>query len=211
MSKTHSATRLILLRHGETSRPDLFHGSESDVGLSARGLAQAEAASKRIAAEHPAAIYSSALLRARLTAEPFARACGLEVELEPDLRERAMGALSGAARVDAQPLYDAAIEHWRRGDIDHTHPGGESYRAIRDRALPALARIAAKYDGRTVAIVAHGVLIRVVATALALPLDDFDRVAIDHLRAHDLRRESVGWSYASWPAYSPHDLTSLPS
>src|SRR2546423_1478349 len=38
------ATRVLMLRHGETSDPDVFHGAESDVGLSELGQRQAAGA-----------------------------------------------------------------------------------------------------------------------------------------------------------------------
>jgi hypothetical protein len=31
-------SRVLLLRHAETASPNVFHGAESDVGLSERGL-----------------------------------------------------------------------------------------------------------------------------------------------------------------------------
>ena len=42
-------TRVLLLRHGETTDPLVFHGAESDVGLSGRGRRQAEAAAAALA------------------------------------------------------------------------------------------------------------------------------------------------------------------
>ena len=40
-------TRVLLLRHAETATPHLFHGAESDVGLSERGRRQADAVAER--------------------------------------------------------------------------------------------------------------------------------------------------------------------
>ncbi|MBV8382979.1 MAG: histidine phosphatase family protein, partial [Planctomycetaceae bacterium] len=61
-------TRVLLLRHAETSAPDRFHGAESDVGLGERGRRQAEAVAEILAAEGPDALYSSAMRRALETA-----------------------------------------------------------------------------------------------------------------------------------------------
>ena len=81
-------TRVLLLRHGETSNPNVFHGAESDIGLSERGRRQAEAVAPLLAAHTPAAIISSAMRRARETAASIAAACGLSVLIEPQLHER---------------------------------------------------------------------------------------------------------------------------
>ena len=46
-------TRLLLVRHAETSAPDLFHGAESDVGLSAWGAQQSEWLGRELAVVVP--------------------------------------------------------------------------------------------------------------------------------------------------------------
>src|SRR5262249_6084606 len=88
-------TRVFLLRHAETANPLIFHGAESNVGLSERGRGQAEAIAPVLAAQAPDVVVSSAMRRAIETAMPIARACGLELRIEPELHERRVGALSG--------------------------------------------------------------------------------------------------------------------
>src|SRR5262245_59766453 len=88
-------TRVLLLRHAESANPTIFHGAESDVGLSERGRRQAEAVAAVLAARRPDRLISSAMRRARETAAPIATACGLPVQIEPALHERRVGALSG--------------------------------------------------------------------------------------------------------------------
>src|SRR4051794_5459463 len=90
-------TRVLLLRHAESSDPSVFHGAESDVGLSERGRRQADAVAGYLAARRPDAVVSSAMRRALDTAGPIARACGLGLLVEPALHERRVGALSGTA------------------------------------------------------------------------------------------------------------------
>src|SRR5947209_2379882 len=88
-------TRVLLLRHGESADPTVFHGAESDVGLSPRGQRQAEAVATFLAAFRPILLVSSAMRRALDTAAPIARACGLSVQVESLLHERRVGALRG--------------------------------------------------------------------------------------------------------------------
>src|SRR5437764_2917466 len=64
-------TTVFLLRHAESANPLVFHGAESDVGLSARGRRQAEALAPLLAALSPHAIVSSAMRRAVDTATPI--------------------------------------------------------------------------------------------------------------------------------------------
>ena len=83
---------LLLVRHGETAwnRARRWQG-QHDLPLTALGEAQAIATARRLMVERPVALVSSDLIRARQTAEAIAEACGLEVELDPGLREVDVG------------------------------------------------------------------------------------------------------------------------
>jgi broad specificity phosphatase PhoE len=192
-------TRVLLLRHAETSAPDRFHGAESDVGLGDRGRRQAEAVASVLAGERPDAVYSSAMRRALETAGPIARACGLELRIEPDLHERRMGPLSGMTREEGRPGYSDAKVRWMRGEVENTHEGGESYSDIRRRVVPLVQHITEASLGRTIVVVAHGVVIRVFLTTVldAHGPEHFDRFAIDNTALNDLR-----WDGARWKAVS---------
>ena len=186
--------RVLLLRHAETAAPGQFHGAESDVGLGPRGFEQAEGAAPAIAAARPAAVYSSGMLRARQTAEPIARACGLEVTSVAALHERRMGGLSGRAMAEGWGAYTAAMAAWKTGDLDAAHEGGESFAQIRDRVVPALEGLARRHPGQAVVVVAHGVVIRVL---LACLLDGgpgrFDEYGIDFVAINDLTWDGLAW------------------
>ena len=192
-------TRVLLLRHAETAAPDRFHGAESDIGLGERGHTQAREAAARIAPLTPSALYCSAMLRARQTAAPIAEACGLEPRIVPDLHERRMGPLSGMTLKEGWPEYIAAMEEWKAGNLDAAHAGGESYAQIRDRAVPALAEIARAHPGQTVAVVAHGVVIRVLLSSLlgGRGPADFDRFGIDFVALNDLAFDGEKWTAAA--------------
>lgn len=192
-------SRILVLRHAETSAPDRFHGAESDVGLGERGRRQAETVARILAAERPFAIYSSAMKRAVETAEPIARACGLEPLIEPLLHERRMGPLSGLSREEGLSAYSEAKRRWMAGEIGYTHQGGESYADVRDRTVPVFERIAAGAAGRTVVVVAHGVVIRVLLCSVleGRSAADFERFAIDNTALNDLRHDGRNWAAAT--------------
>jgi broad specificity phosphatase PhoE len=190
-----ATTRILLLRHGETAAPDLFHGSESDIGLGPRGRAQAVAAGESLQVFQPAAVYCSGMRRAVETAEPIAAACGLPLLIEPELRERRMGPLSGFPRVEGMPIYEEAKSRWMAGEVDFTHPGGESFAGIRERVVPAVEAIAERHRGSTVVIVGHGVANRVIMTSLVEGLSpaNFDEITIEFVATTRLIRDSTGW------------------
>jgi len=198
-------TRVLLLRHAETAAPDRFHGAESDVPLGERGHDQARAAADRIAPLNPTAIYCSPMLRARQTAEPIARICGLIPIVVPDLHERRMGPLSGMTLAEGWTAYIAAMDEWKAGNLGAAHEGGESYAQIRDRVVPPFIALARDHPGQTVAVVAHGVVIRVLLSALLEGHGpaDFDRFGIDFVAINDLRFDGGTWRASAlndrWP------------
>lgn len=158
-------TRVWLMRHAETDPPGVFHGFESDAGLSEFGRRQAAAAAPVVARWRPDAVYSSAMLRARQTAEPIAAACRLPLLIEPDLHERRMGVQAGTPAI---PLGVApeTLRRWTDGDTTYAPPGAESFDQLRDRALTAWDRITAAHPGQSIAIVCHGNVCRVLLISL---------------------------------------------
>src|SRR5687767_14217573 len=133
---TTMPTRVWLMRHAETARPDVFHGAESDVDLSELGYRQAEAIAPVVAAFKPHAVVSSGMLRARMTAQPIATTCGLSLQVEPDLHERRVGDLVGAAVNPELGIWPDTLRRWIDGDTSYSPPGAESFDDMRERVLP---------------------------------------------------------------------------
>lgn len=196
MEQHATGTRILLARHAETSDPDRFHGAESDIGLSAWGREQAERLGGWLAEAGPAALYCSALRRAVDTAIPVGRACRLAPVVVPALHERRIGPLSGVSRSDGWATYSAVKVRWIAGELDATHPGGESFADIRRRVSPILEDLASRHRGNTIVVVAHGVVIRVALTSLVADLlpGDFDRIAIDFASVNDLWYDGRVWT-----------------
>jgi 2,3-bisphosphoglycerate-dependent phosphoglycerate mutase len=189
------ATRLLLARHAETSAPDRFHGAESDIGLSAWGTRQAELLGHALKVYGPSALYSSAMRRAVETAALVGRACALEPVTVAGLHERKIGGLSGQSREEGWATYAATKERWIAGDLEHTHPGGESYADIRRRVTPLFEQLVGSHTGETLIVVAHGVVIRVVLTSMVPGFQpaDFDRLGIDFASVNELFVDGTTW------------------
>lgn len=151
------ATRVILIRHGETTwnRATRIQG-HTDIPLSALGLAQAERLAEALADEPLAAIYSSDLSRARATAEAVARVHGLSLRLDAGLRERAFGRFEGLSWQEIDQGYPEDAARWRRREPDFAVGGGESLNVFSARCLAAARRAAAAHPGQGIALVAHG-------------------------------------------------------
>jgi broad specificity phosphatase PhoE len=186
-------TRVWLLRHAETAAPNVFHGAESDVGLGDRGRRQSEALAPVVAGWQPTALVSSAMLRARQTAQPLEVACGLEVQVEPELHERRVGALGGTPYQVGEGVWPDTLRRWVGGDTAFAPEGAESFDAIRDRVLPVWHRVTAQHAGGRLVIVAHGVVVRVLLLSLGLgmgPVDWHRLGPIRNLAVHELE----GWA-----------------
>jgi broad specificity phosphatase PhoE len=189
----------LLIRHAETSAPNIFHGAESDIGLSARGEHQAQRLAAALKGEVAQALYCSGMRRAVATATHIGAACRLTSISVPQLHERSVGPLSGSSLEAGWEVYAESKRHWMSGDLEFTHPGGESFAGIRRRVLPVFEEILKRHQGTTVIVVAHGVVIRVVLLSLLESLQpaDFDSIAIDFASINDLR-----WDGQTWKAHA---------
>ena len=138
-------TEILLARHGETdwNRELRIQGS-SDIGLNELGRRQAQFLAQELTDVELEAIYSSDLSRAQATAAAVAATHGLEVSLDPRLRERSFGSWEGLTREDIS-TFPPGSRH-----------DGESDDEVRVRVLAAVEEIAANHPGQQVLIVSHG-------------------------------------------------------
>jgi broad specificity phosphatase PhoE len=148
------------LRHGETdwNRQGLSQGS-NDIPLNELGLAQAKEAAVRLRYRGITSIVASPLSRARVTAEIVAEALGLEVTIEPDLREVSWGVHEG------KPLAEW-FSDWIAGHA--TPEGAESFSELRRRSIAGLNRAVNRPPA--VLIVAHGGVFRAIRSVMNLEI-----------------------------------------
>ncbi|HEX8338990.1 MAG TPA: histidine phosphatase family protein, partial [Pyrinomonadaceae bacterium] len=143
----------------------------SPTPLSELGHKQAEATARALSNERVTAIYSSDLLRAVQTAEPLARATGLEITRTPALRERSVGLMEGLTFEEAAAAHPEEYAALLRRDFERVLAGGESYRQLLDRAAAELDRAVERHRGGTVALFSHTGTICILALHLMGALD----------------------------------------
>jgi broad specificity phosphatase PhoE len=162
---------VVLLRHGRTdwNAQRRFQGQE-DIPLDALGLEQAQTAALALARHTPALVLSSDLDRAAQTAAPLAAALGLDVHLDPRLREVDLGTWQGLDDVEAQRAHPDEHVRWRQGE-DVRRGGGETYVEVAARAVAAIEEALADLGPEQALVtVTHGGTARaVVASLLELP------------------------------------------
>lgn len=177
------ATRLFLVRHGETlaNREFRYIGSRDDE-LSPIGEIQATQLAEALAPLSLAAAYSSPLQRARLTAGAIAAPHQLEVQITSELRECDFGTWEGLSRAEvlARSPEDAQLlQAWER-DSTIAPPEGESFAAMQQRVTAFVEQLAETHAGQALALVSHVGPIKVLlAAALDAPLSASFRIFLD--------------------------------
>ena len=168
-SVSGTATRLILLRHGQTPLSvEKRYSGRGNPDLTDIGRAQAAAAAERVARLGPIdAIVSSPLARARDTAEAVAARVGVSVRVLDDLTETDFGTWEGLTFAEVSARDGDAHRRWM-GDTSIAPPEGESFHAVRARVERALATVRREHAGRTVVVVSH---VTPIKTLLQLGLD----------------------------------------
>jgi probable phosphomutase (TIGR03848 family) len=176
---------VILLRHGRSTSntAHVLAGRSEGVDLDDKGRQQATELVDRIAELPIRAVVCSPLLRCRRTIEPLADALGLEPVLDDRLSEVDYGEWTGRNLADLfkEPLWAVVQAHPSAA----VFPGGEGLAQVQTRAVAAVrdhdARLAEQHGGDALWLACtHGDVIKaVVADALGLHLDGFQRVSAD--------------------------------
>jgi alpha-ribazole phosphatase/probable phosphoglycerate mutase len=155
--------RMVLLRHGEPSlpTPDLCYG-KLDVALSSKGREQVQSRLPFLKRAKPEAIYTSPRKRAAESAHIIGAALGLDPHAMDELAEIDFGDFEGRTYDEIQKLYPEEFRMWMEQPATVIFPGGESYASLKKRVLSFIETLRKKPTGRTVAIVAHGGVNRVI-------------------------------------------------
>lgn len=176
-------TTLLLLRHGRSTAntKGVLAGRRPGVHLDDLGRSQAQSAADRLADVRLDLMVSSPLERCLQTIEPVAAGRRRKVVTDDGLIEADYGSWSGKklSTLAKDPLWPVIQNH----PSSVTFPGrsGESMIGMAARAAGTVRRFNAKVgpDGVWLAC-SHGDVIKsIVADALGLHLDQFQRIMID--------------------------------
>jgi probable phosphoglycerate mutase len=163
--------QLVLLRHGETAwSASGQHTGLSDIPLTAAGEEQARRAGEALAGFDFAAVYTSPRARARRTAQIVGHP---DAVVDPNLAEWDYGPVEGRTSKELSGLIGHDFEIFADGvrvlPPDPERSGGspgELLEDVRARADAVVARVGPTLAaGGNVLVVAHGHLLRVLATA----------------------------------------------
>ncbi len=166
-----SPVRILLFRHGMVDGAKGVFYSQRDVPLSRQGEKQVHAWCARLEDLDVAAVYSSDLSRCLFQAQAMGRVWGRKVRALRELREVHFGEWTGLSWDDIEKRYPGWMARRMEDLAGFRPPGGENLEDVRQRALGALMSIVEKHGGKTVAVVSHGGVNRVIlASIIGLPL-----------------------------------------
>jgi alpha-ribazole phosphatase/probable phosphoglycerate mutase len=172
---------LILVRHAEPV--DDMRGrcyGTLDLGLSERGVADAETVADRLSDGYEI-VYTSPRTRALETAKPLAAARGVPLEVDERLREIDFGSFEGRTYEEIERTDPELFQAWMETPTSVRFLGGESYADVRSRALAAYDEIRAAHG--CAVVVSHGGVIRAgLASWLCMPDEAIFRVAQGYCR-----------------------------
>ncbi|KAM4712176.1 fructose-2,6-bisphosphatase TIGAR B [Anableps anableps] len=198
---------LTFIRHGETqyNRDKLLQGQGVDTPLSETGVLQCKAVGRYLRDIKFCKVFVSNLQRAVQTAEIIVRSnshcSGMEMVLEPLLRERGFGVAEGRHKEDLKNMANAAGQSCR----DYTPPGGETldqvklrfknflqdlFKQMLEEHAPSGQETSSAGDGASSDVSSHGSasdgLQGASAHVLVVSHGAYIRVAVKHL-VEDLR------------------------
>lgn len=196
-------TRFCLIRHGETPwNTERRIQGHTDIGLDPEGVHQAGLAGRWLAAgeRRPQFLYSSDLLRARLTAEALAIALGQTIRYIPALRERRYGCFEGLTYDEARERHPQDYAAFERREPDYAFPqGGESLRTFSARVVAVLQALHAAHRGEVVAIVTHGGVLDIVNRFVrGNPLNTPRDFHIPNTGLNWIVAGAAGWHIDAW-------------
>ena len=148
--------KLYIARHGETPwNVENRVSGRTDVPLTEKGMEQARLLAQNAMGKGIQVIIASPLLRARQTAQAVSEAIGVPIELDERLIELDFGSFEGGPRSDPDFQYT-------RAQFPTRYPGGESAFQLAHRVYSCLEDVKRKYAGKTVLLVCHGGVCRMV-------------------------------------------------
>ena len=176
-------TTVILIRHAHSvaNEKGVLAGRSPGVVLSKLGKRQAIDLKKRLGDMKFKSISVSPLERCLATIQPWINATGVahkNIDFDEGLSEVDYGSWTGK-KLSALSLK----KEWRvvqRTPSQMVFPGGEALLAVQRRAKKTLMNSIKKAGNGSVLIVSHGDVIKsLIASALELELDKFQKIVID--------------------------------
>ncbi len=198
MSDLQCAATVLLVRHGEAVPDGRGVVGDDDRPLTPRGHVQARELGERLRDRRVAAVYTSALLRARTTADAVGEVLGLPVRVVEGAQEFSVGTLAGTP--DGAERAHAVYTDWLTGDLGAGCPGAETGHEVVARLAAVLDDLRDLHRGETVVLVTHGGVLTVAVARLCRGAPpDLAGTRVPNCAVAEVSGDSDGWDLVSWP------------
>lgn len=167
--------KIMLIRHGETAWNNVRKiQGHSNVELAPEGIHQAHLLAAHCPFDRVDSIYSSDLLRAKVTAEILAEKFNVDVQEMPELRETNFGDWEGKRLAELEKDEPENLETFFRRPDELKISHAETFFEVQMRAMLAIEKIIAEhkfYENPQIIVAAHGAINRVIlCSILDIPL-----------------------------------------
>lgn len=159
-----SNQRLFIIRHGETdfNRKDMMQGRGIDAPLNETGKKQSHQLATALKMETADQVIASSMMRSIQTAQTLAISQSLPIQSYDELDEMNFGKLEGKKSSEIEDELKRIHNEWALGNISLPMPGGESPLEVFERANGKLQELLLGPKSKTLFIVLHGRLIRIL-------------------------------------------------
>jgi broad specificity phosphatase PhoE len=158
-------TKIILVRHAEAEgNINRRFCGWTDCDITKNGHNQAKYLGERFKDIHIDKLYSSSLKRAVQTAMYISKVKNLEINKTDMLKEIKGGDWEGEKWEDLPKKWPEIYKNWEYSPQNLEMPNGETIYEFRDRILSGIDSIIKENPGKTVCIVTHGAVIKLLTT-----------------------------------------------
>lgn len=161
--------KLVLSRHGETdfNVEKRLQGTRINHEINEHGKEQAALVAEKLKDYNFDHIFSSPLIRCKDTVEIIAKKHDNKIEFRKELEEVNLGIFSGMNAVEIEEKYPGKWRERVDSKYDFDHYDGESYESVdKTRIASFLKEIKEKYSSRTILIVTHMGIARLIIGSL---------------------------------------------
>ena len=185
---------IYLVRHGHIQKDrEKSYVGQKDYPLSELGMGQAEALGRDLAMVPFARIISSDLNRTRATAARIAEHQSAPVETTPLFREVSLGLWEGLTFSEVMARFPEEYEQRGRDLAGHRPSGGENFRDLSQRVIPAFEQTTSETDGPLLIVTHNGVIRVILCHILGLPLERMFVLSPDYGSFSRVRRMEDGF------------------
>ena len=153
--------RIYLVRHAEAfgNINEVFQG-HIDTEVTEKGYRQLNALSERFKNINLDSIYTSPLIRARVTAEYINKNFGYELKFNDGLIEINGGQFEGKPWSELPKLFPKQYDNWKNHTEKFEAPDGETMNQVYNRMVETMKEICSENKKKTIAVVSHGCAVK---------------------------------------------------